>query len=202
MHIRERVEFHLDKLQYPTDLDTARAEDTENVTAQVKWVLSEFDCATEVVGVEQTLGYYYRGTDACAACLFRAKIDLLLAHTDGTLEYVDFKGGKVKPDPIQEVISRIVVAAEFGKHYPEIRTTTLFVAAKKRVSAVLEREACREAWETIKRAAAEIRSGLAAWDPSPSPFCTACPYFNNGCSISPECNGADHVAVWLDGDRD
>jgi hypothetical protein len=196
--LRERVECHLRQAAYPADLGSARDEDAENVTAYVKWVLSEFDGTAEVLGVEETLGYHYRGGDHCAACLFRAKVDLVLGHADGTLEHVDFKGGRAKPDPIQEVLSRIVAGAAYGERHPVVRTTTLFVAEQKRVSAVLERGACRETWATIRQAAAEIQAG-AAWRPSPSPFCGTCPFFGNGCSVAPDENASDPIADWLDG---
>jgi hypothetical protein len=176
-----------------------RIEDAANVTSYVKWVLCEFDCSAEVLGVEQTLSYYHRGAVGGPGCLFRAKVDLVLAHTDGTLEHVDFKGGKVKADPIQEVLSRIVVASKYGERYPEIRTTTIFVAEQKRASAVLERSACRETWETIKQAVSEIQAGIG-WKPSPSPFCGTCPYFTNGCSLSLESTGTKALSTWLDGE--
>jgi hypothetical protein len=199
INIKKRVETQLRQSDYPTNVEASRFEDAENVTAYVKWVLSEFDCTAEVLGVEQTLGYYHRGANDSPACLFRAKVDLVLGHSDGTLEHVDFKGGKVKADPIQEVLSRIVVASEYGERYPEIRTTTLFVAEHKRTSAVLERGACRETWETIKRAVAAIQSA-ADWKPSPSPFCGTCPYFSNGCSVSLESAGTKALGTWLEGE--
>jgi hypothetical protein len=199
INIRERVEAQLHQSDYPADMEPLRIEDAENVTAFVKWVLSEFDCSDEVLAVEQTLSYYYRGTSDGAACLFRAKVDLVLAHGDGTLEHVDFKGGRVKADPIQEVLSRIVVASEYGERYPVIRTSTLFVTDQKRVSAVLERGACRETWDAIKQTVAAIQSA-ADWKPTPSPFCGTCPYFTNGCSVSLESAGTKALGTWLDGE--
>jgi hypothetical protein len=199
INIEERVEGHLRQSDYPDELVSLRTEDAENVVAYVKWVLSEFDCTVDVLSVEETLGYYYRGANGGPACLFRAKVDLVLAHTDGTLEHVDFKGGKVKPDPIQEVLSRVVVASEYGDAYPVIRTTTHFVADHKRASAVLERAACRDTWATIKCAVSEIMS-RANWKPSPSPFCGTCPYFTNGCSITLESSTTDGLSNWLDGE--
>ena len=199
MRIRERVERQLRQVEYPPELEAGLAEDVESVTAWVKWVLSEFDCTTEVLGVEQTLSFYFRGAAPCPACLFRAKVDLVLAHPDGSLEHVDLKGGRVRSDPIQEVLTRIVVGAEHGERHPVIRTTTLFAAERRRVSAVLERDAYREIWETIKRAVTEIQAG-GHWTPSPSPFCGTCPYFGNGCSISIEPTGAGDPIAWLDAD--
>jgi hypothetical protein len=201
INVQDRVEVQLRQSGYPTDLTDARIADEETVSTNVKWVLSEFDCTAEVLGIEQTLSYYHRGTDACPASLLRAKVDLVLAHTDGTLEHVDFKGGKVRSDPIQEVISRIVVAAEYGERCPTIRTTTLFASEQKRVSAVLDRAACRETWASIRQAVAEIQSG-ANWTPSPSPFCGTCPYFGNGCSITFGGAGPDAVFDWLNGSAD
>lgn len=200
-NVRKRVEGQLRQQAYPAELSSVCSEDADDVTAYVLWVLSEFDSAAEVLGVEQTLSYYYRATQGSSPCLFRAKVDLVVAHADGTLEHIDFKAGKVRSDPIQEVMSRIVLASEYCERFPVIRTSTVFVAERKRISAVLERDECRETWQTIKRAIAEVQS-QPVWKPSPSPFCGTCPYFNNGCSAGLAGTGADELADWLDGEND
>lgn len=169
------------------------------MTNYVKWALSQYDGEAEIVAVEETLSYYYRGDDICPACLFRAKVDLVLGHSDGTLEHIDFKSGRFKSDPVQEVLSRIVVAAAHGERYPVIRTTSLFVAEQKRASTVLERGKCRETWAMIRRTVAEIQSA-ASWQPSPSPFCGTCPFFGNGCSVVLDGGTSDPISAWLDGE--
>jgi hypothetical protein len=198
INLRERVDFHLPEAGYPADQADCWPDDAADVLAQVKWMLAWFDGSARVVGIEETLAYRHGGGSDCDPFLLRAKVDLVLAHSDGTLQHLDFKTGRVQRDPIQEVVARIVVAARYGEEHPTIQTTTLFLGEQHEETEVLTREECRETWQTIKRTVQAILT-TTSWHPVASPLCAWCPYFDNGCTLTPAARETAPTAEWLDG---
>jgi RecB family exonuclease len=109
-----------------------------------------------------------------------ARIDLMLQHADGVIEHVDFKTGKLREDPVQELISRTVVGRRVQRE-ASVRSTTLFVQHRHTQSRELDRDECRSDWRDIAEAIRAIRS-TNAWPAHPGPLCDYCPFKARDCS--------------------
>lgn len=183
--LEQRAEDLLPATAYPSILLPFYRDDIASVVSTVKWMLSRFSGAERIVGIERTLSYAFSGNASCDPFTLRAKIDLVVEHPDGTLEHIDFKTGRFKRDPIQEISSRIVMGAAYGRDfpYPKIRSTILFGAEQRVVSETLSKEDCLPTWREIREIANTIMTG-SCWAPETSPLCEWCPYFENGCSLS------------------
>jgi RecB family exonuclease len=109
-----------------------------------------------------------------------AQIDLVLEHDDGVIEHVDFKTGKLREDPVQELISRTVVGRRVQRE-ATVRSTTLYVQHRHARSHELDRDECRADWLDIAEAIRAIRS-TDTWPARPGPLCDYCPFKARDCS--------------------
>ena len=202
-NLRERAEALIPRPPYSSDL--AWNVDVEAVVEQVKYGISYLDGEARVLASEATYQYpYQRGRD-CPPFVLAAKVDLVLLRHDAEgqpyLDVVDFKSGTgLKADAIQELAGRVVVKTNadrrFGVPYAYVQNTTVYVGARAVRSEVLDAEECGRRWSQTKQVVAAIIQGTD-WSPNPSPRCDWCPFFNNGCSLTPE-GGDDELGDWLD----
>ena len=110
-----------------------------------------------------------------------AQVDLVMERSDGAIEHVDFKTGKVRDNTVQSLMARTVV----GRRYQaasEIHTTTIHLAHHKRDTNRLTSEGCRDDWREIARNIQDIRS-FEHFAPYPGPLCDYCPYQACDCSV-------------------
>ena len=110
-----------------------------------------------------------------------AQVDLVLERSDGALEHIDFKTGKVRDNTVQSLMARAVVGKRF-QTAPEILTTTLHLAHHKRDTSRLTSEASRDDWLEIAQNIRDIGS-LDRFPPYPGPLCNYCPYQARDCSV-------------------
>lgn len=167
-------------LDYPAEFSKLRREDAQDISRWSGWALAQIGDGARVVDVERdryrTLQRAVRGRPIT----LRSRLDAVVKHVDGSVEHIDYKTGKVRTDPVQDLISRTVVGAAYGGDR-RIVTTTLFVAHKRRESRELKPDEVRPVWEDVKRAITAIATGEGPWDPTPTPLCEWCPY----CDICP-----------------
>lgn len=202
-----RAEAALPRARYGSEL--AWRADVEAVVGAAKNGVSYLDGEARVLATEATYQFPYLQGKDCPPFTLAAKVDLVLHRRDANgqwyLDVVDYKGGtSVRVDPIQELAARIVVkqkAHRFNVDYAYIQSTTLFVGVGVINSDVLSTEECGNRWSQMKQAVAGMLGGHT-WRPNPSPLCEWCPYFNKGCSLTPELGVAEDIATWLDGAAD
>ena len=202
-----RAEAALPRAPYPSD--QAWRLDILAVAEDVKFGVAYLDGDARVVAAEATLFAPRPHERDCPPFALAAKVDLVLLRRDGAgrpyLDVVDHKSGRsLRPDPIEEIAARVVAkqnAKRLGVAFDYIQSTTLHLGARAARSDVLNGEECGRRWAEVKRAVAAILGG-ADWAPSPSPLCEWCPYFNNGCSVTPEGGEVEGLEEWLDGAAD
>ena len=191
--------------QTPYASELAWNADVEAVVHAVKNGLQYLDGQAQVVATEATYRFSYLRGEDCPDFTLASKVDLVLLkqNADGRpfLDVIDYKSGaSPRHDSIQELASRIVVkqnAAQLGHQFDYIQSTTLHVAAGTARSAVLDDDECGMVWRQMKGAVSSILQG-ENWEPVPSPLCEWCPFFDNGCSLTPEGQASGDMASWLD----
>ncbi len=199
-----QAESALPRAAYNSEL--AWRADTEAVLGAVKVGLSYLDGQARVLATEATYQFpYLRGQD-CPKFTLAAKVDLVMLKQDSTgqpyLDVVDYKGGaSLRPDPMQELAARIVVkqnADRFRVTYDYIQSTTIFLGAGVTSSQVIEAAECGKRWTQLKQVVSAI-AGSKSWEPNPSPLCEWCPFFGDGCSLTPNAVDTESLGAWLDG---
>jgi hypothetical protein len=108
-----------------------------------------------------------------------AQVDLVLQHDDQTVEHIDFKTGKLKHDPVQMLVSRIVVGKRMSQA-PRITTTTLNVQHRHIETAEMDRERCAGDWGEIASTLRAVRS-TDEWIVLPGPLCDYCQFKARDC---------------------
>ena len=172
--------------------------DVETVLEWVRWPLADFDGSADVVGVERTYPYTFPGNDACPPFRLRATVDLVLRHPGGIIEHIDWKAGKAShADPIQTVVSRIVVGQEYRTR-TEVRSTTGFISCGTKRSDILTREQVGAVWSDIKTLVTAIDADQD-WTAVSNPLCPWCPRYGNGCVLYPTYEEGDTMTDWLEG---
>lgn len=110
-----------------------------------------------------------------------ARVDLVVQHEDATVEHIDFKTGKRRPDDrLQMLISRIVVGNRM-REAPRILTTTLYLQQRQADSNPLAGAEFQADWRELKATIREIRTATD-WPPIPGPLCDYCPYKSRDCA--------------------
>jgi CRISPR/Cas system-associated exonuclease Cas4 (RecB family) len=182
--------------KYPGGLKPAWKEDVDQVVQGVAWTrerLLEMTRSCEILAIEETLSYRLRSRRL--PIVLRAKVDLVVRHRDGTLEVVDFKSGKsLKENAIQQLLSRIVVVAKFGKH-ERVITTTIHTALRRVTSRELKKSECVPTWKAILVAVDGIQSD--GREPIPSALCDWCPYFDR-CPAHAVQGSVDELTAYLE----
>jgi hypothetical protein len=128
----------------------------------------------------------------------RPDVVLLRADEDGTplIEIIDYKTGKVRPEPEPPVLMRFVgrdlLATHAGRASDaRVRFTYLWLNTAEQTRIDLTREHCNDHWISISR---ELQ-GLASetiWRLRPSMLCHYCPYYRNACpAVIPPDNAYD-----------
>lgn len=195
VRLQELVTAQLPRESYPSE--RAWGEAVEFVLGQVKWALMSFDHGAEVLAVERTLKYAFAGRSDVPAFELRAKVDLVLRHTDGSLEHIDWKTGKgCRIDQLQNTACRIVVGQTYTDE-PVIRSTTAFLATETTRSDLLTRDQVRENWTVIKEIVSLILAETA-WLPTENPLCEFCPLYEQGCKLFPGGQQHDQMTAWLE----
>jgi len=118
----------------------------------------------------------------------RPDVVLLRPDADGAplIEIIDYKTGKIRPDPEPPVLMRFVFRELLARHAGDpskarVRFTYLWLAAAETTRIDLTLEHCRERWAPITQTLRDL-AGETAWAPRPSGLCRYCPYFGNACT--------------------
>lgn len=110
-----------------------------------------------------------------------ARVDLVVQHEDATVEHIDFKTGKRRPDDrLQMLISRVVVGRRMAAA-PRIQTTLLYLQQRQADSRELAGPEFLADWQALKATITEIRT-TTSWPPVPGPLCDYCPYKDRDCA--------------------
>ena len=196
INLQERAESQLPRDGYAGD--EAWEADVEKVVGWVKWALMAFDGTARVVAVERPFEYVFPGNGDCASFRLRAIVDLVLEHPDGSIEHLDWKTGTgYRIDPIQNVVSRIVVGQAFPKQ-PHLLSSTAFLASETTRTDELAYDEVKAGWGTIKELAAAIMAEREFF-PISNPLCPWCPFSGQGCSLFPASDAPDEMTEWLEG---
>lgn len=167
-------------MDYPEAYEKMRTEDAQLIAGWSGWALGRLGDEVRVLGVEQELVQDLPRTVRGRRVALTARLDAVVEHPDGSIEHIDYKTGGMRPDPVQELVSRTVVGPAYDAKR-RIRTTTMFVAHKQTTSRELHRDEMRQVWEDVKRAITAMAVGDGPWEPRPSALCQWCPY----CDICP-----------------
>ena len=162
---------------YPEDEFSHREEDAANVVDLTRTALDMMPTDAGLLLQERRL-FAPLGRSGVQ---IGAQIDLVLGRSDGSIEHIDFKTGKLRDNTVQSLLARAVVGRRFP-NAPGVQTTTLHLAHRKRDTGCLTREASRDDWRDIARNIRDIRS-LDRFPPRPSPLCSYCPYQSRDCSV-------------------
>jgi len=147
--LRDRAEYYLPRGPYPHD--KAWLHDVAAIIPQIEFSILCFDRSAEVVATEATYEYAYPGAADCPPSILRAKVDRVIRYQNGTLEHADYKTGQGSwVDPLQNVISRIVVGQQFRGEGGPIRSATIFLSGQAMRIDELTREQVQEIWREIK----------------------------------------------------
>jgi PD-(D/E)XK nuclease superfamily len=195
VNLVERARSELLRQSYPPDLLPSLDADAAAIAAAVRWVFGRLPEDVEVLVVEEPLVYRHPASAVRPAFALKAKPDLVVRHPDGEVEIVDYKCGRLRRDPLQEVGLRVVVGATFGSADTVVRTTTAFTSSEELISEVLTRDGCRDVWRQVLAAVDGIRAGR--FGPTPGSACTWCDFCCNGCDVCPVVTPPTE-AVWLD----
>lgn len=199
-----QAERALPRASYESEL--AWRTDIETVVEALKVGLSYLDGHARVLATEATYQFPYVLAQGCPKFTLAAKVDLVMLRQDSTdrpfLDVVDYKGGaSLRTDPMQELAARIVVkqnADRFRVAYDYIQSTTIFLGAGVISSQVIEADECGRRWTQLKQVVSAI-VGSDSWEPNPSPLCEWCPFFGDGCTLTPNAVDSESLGVWLDG---
>ena len=194
--LRDRAEYYLPRGPYPHD--KAWQHDVATIIAQVEFALLSFDRTAVVVATEVTYEYAYPGSPDCPPFTLRAKVDRVIRYQDGTLEHADYKTGSgTRIDPLQNVISRIVVGQQFRGELSLILSASIFLAGQSLRVDRLTREQVQETWREIKETARAIVEAKE-WPASRSPLCAWCPFSSDGCSLYTPPEDGEQLTEWLE----
>lgn len=106
----------------------------------------------------------------------KSRVDLVLRHTDGVVEHIDFKTGKKTGDLFQNVLTRIVVASELEARGESLRTTNFMTSTAAAQHMPTDMEANRPVWTTIRETIEQIARDTE-WESRPEPaVCRWCEY--------------------------
>jgi RecB family exonuclease len=157
--------------------------DVRSIVEWVQYAFDSFDRRCSVVLAEQHLSYTRRNSARTPIYRLEARIDLLIEYPDGRFEQIDWKTGKwFKPDPIQSLISFVVVHERLKVAPDAIRTTVVSLPQRRPQFIEISREAARPTWDDVRAAIRDIRKDTT-WPARANPFCPNCPLFENGCPL-------------------
>lgn len=189
------IRYHLRRV-YPMDIPWEG--DIESVLSDVLCGLSNFVPGCTVVATEGTYDYGFPGSAHCPPFILRAKVDLILKHSGGDREHIDWKtGGRREVDEIQNACCRIVTAQNFKTDHEDIISTTAFLGARDVCSERLDRSQVLATWGRIRETAAAILGGQS-WEPKRSFGCNYCPFYGGGCSLDSTESSVRQLTLWLE----
>jgi hypothetical protein len=178
-----RVELALPQTRYRGADASYWLDDLDEVRDNVETAAAWFDGTAEILAIEETLSFPVPVGATHPAFVLRSKVDLVQRHADGQIELVDFKCGKRRRDPIQELASTVVTDGTHGGDASEIVTTTLFVNSGDVISEVLPITTIAETWDELTSAVNAILTG-SSWPTKPSALCGWCPFYEDGCPVT------------------
>ncbi len=194
--VRELAKRSLPLTKYPDALKPAWKEDIDQVVQGIKWGrerLREIATSGDILAIEETLSY--RPRIPGPPVMLRARVDLVVKYDDGTLEIIDYKSGQsARENAIQQLLSLIVVAANFGNH-DRVITTTIHTAVQQVSSRELTKTECEPTWKAILASIEGIQGDERI--PTPSALCGWCPYFDQ-CPAQAARGSVDELTSYLE----
>lgn len=183
--IRERAAIALKRARYTSDEEWR--EDLSIVIRDIEFGLGQFDGTARVLAAEKK---YFKKFDEDPYFVLEAKVDLVLLRVDEDgllyLDVVDFKSGAGTPNPVQEIICKIVVennAMRFRVPFNYIRSTTVRTGKEDIEAVELEGEEFDYLLLHVKNLVKAIFND-ESWQPIQSHRCKWCPFQTDGCSLS------------------
>jgi hypothetical protein len=187
-HIRGLVLAALDRDLYLSDEEWMN--DVQIVVKEVEFALGLFADGIQILASEIMYYFQHDKEDDSPYFVLEAKPDLVLLRCDDDgllyIDVVDFKSGKGRPNPIQEIATRIVVeknAPKLRAQFNYIRNTMVRTGVGEVVSFVFEPEDYDYRWHQITGLVKQIIQRYD-WPPVKNGLCTWCPYRNDGCTLS------------------
>jgi hypothetical protein len=181
--IEERARGYL--LSYDYQNREQFEKDVRSIVEWVRFAFNSFDPRCRIVLVERQLDYTQRNSAGNPLYRLLAQIDLLVEHPGGRFEHIDWKTSRAMiPDPIQTLISFIVVHEHLKVTPRDIRTSVAFLTHRRALPIDTSRETVRPIWDEIRHLIGRIRSGTD-WGATRNDFCAYCPLNENGCPLEP-----------------
>jgi RecB family exonuclease len=140
--------------------------------------------------VERNLNREWRILAAESPYTIMARPDVVLLRPDADgaplIEIIDYKTGKVRPDPEPPVLMCFVFRELLARHAGDpstarVRFTYLWLDAAEKTQIDLTLEHCHERWEPITQTLRDF-AAETDWTARPSRLCRFCPYFQNACA--------------------
>ena len=183
------------RLHLPWQVFPSREEHERHAREVVRWAeagrraLERVPEASYLL-VERTLNREWRilAGESPYTIMARPDVVLLRPDADGAplVEIIDYKTGKVRPDPEPPVLMRFVFRELLARHAGDaatarVRFTYLWLDAAEETRIDLTLDHCHERWEPITQALRDLVTETD-WTPRPSRLCRFCPYFRNACT--------------------
>ena len=183
--------LHLPRQNFPTEDEWRRqARDVVRGASYGRRYLDRIPKGRDhylVVEKNQRRGWAITPGQAPYTIMARPDVVVKREDDDGAplIEIIDYKTGKVEPQPEPPVLMRFVVRDLLERHAgrasdAHVRFTYLWLDAAERTRVDLSLEHCHDQWTGISRTLENL-AGETAWQPRPSRFCRSCPYYQNAC---------------------
>jgi len=160
----------------------------EDVDLVLEWVgngLGKIPPSARVVSVEKSYRYVLPTSSAAAGATIVGKVDVMIRHAEHVYEHIEFKTGKARPDPFQEVICRIGVCAEYLAHGLPILSTTYQLSSGAEACLDGGREVLRTVLGDIEATILEIWNATT-WIARENEGCAYCEFRTTLCGLHGE----------------
>jgi PD-(D/E)XK nuclease superfamily len=191
--IPARAAIALKRARYASDEEWR--EDLSIVIRDIEFGLGQFDGTAQVLAAERK--YYRKFDEEEPFFVLEAKVDLVLLRVDEDgllfLDVVDFKSGTGTPNPVQEIMCKIVVehnAKRFRVPFNYVRSTTVRTGKDDIEAVVLDGEEFDYFLLHVKTLVKAILKD-ESWRPIQSHRCSWCPFEADGCSLASGVKGTE-----------
>lgn len=163
------------------------SSDIEQVCSLADLGIRRIPETATVISVEKSFPYVMPTSTRIPGVTLVGKVDVLIRHSEGFLEHIEFKTGWAQPDPFQEVICRIGVCDVYEDRGEPILSTTYQLSTGSEFTLDGDRETLHTTLGEIQETVLEIWSATE-WPARECDACVLCNYATSLCSLRGDWN--------------
>jgi hypothetical protein len=167
----------LQRERYPLEHgDVLRMEHLPVIIDHVETALDALPAGAEIVDVEREFSYTFRNSVIGEDVSICSRVDLVVRHSGGVVDHIDFKTGSQGGDPVQNFLSRVTVVNSIDAPGEMIRTVNVLTKTGTYEVVPRARDAHAHVWEIVQTTIRNL-SVDEEWTPRPEPaVCRWCDF--------------------------